>query len=102
VLGFVFAATGEFRQLAMLSSASYLLIYFGVAISVIRFRFAKDSEKPHFKNPGGFLVPFVTIVAIIWILSNLPAYELKGMAVFITTISLIYIVIRLVGRKSAN
>ena len=38
ILGFVFASTGEFRQLAMLSSASYLLIYLGVAISVIRFR----------------------------------------------------------------
>jgi APA family basic amino acid/polyamine antiporter len=30
ILGFLFASLGEFKQLAMLSSASYLLIYLGV------------------------------------------------------------------------
>ena len=37
-LGFIFASAGEFKQLAMLSSASYLLIYLGVVLSVIKFR----------------------------------------------------------------
>jgi APA family basic amino acid/polyamine antiporter len=102
ILGFIFASTGEFRQLAILSSASYLLIYLGVAISVIRFRFSKKGEETHYKNPGGILVPVITILAIIWILSNLPANELTGMALFISVISFIYIVIRLVGRKSSS
>jgi amino acid transporter len=102
ILGFAFASTGEFRQLAMLSSASYLLIYIGVAISVIRFRFSKNSDGTHYRNPGGILVPVITIFSIIWILSNLPKGELTGMALFIAVISLIYIVIRLVGRKSSS
>ncbi|HBZ20184.1 MAG TPA: amino acid permease [Bacteroidales bacterium] len=102
ILGFAFASTGEFRQLAMLSSASYLLIYLGVAISVIRFRFSKNSDKTYYRNPGGILVPVITTFSIIWILSNLPKDELTGMAFFIAVISLIYIVIRLVGRKSSS
>jgi amino acid transporter len=99
ILGFVFASAGEFRQLAMLSSASYLLIYLGVAISVIRFRFAKNSEKAHYMNPGGILIPVITIIAIIWILSNLPANELTGMAIFIFIISLIYKIMRIIDLK---
>lgn len=102
LLGFVFASTGEFRQLAMLSSASYLLIYLGVAFSVIRFRYSKNGEKTHYRNPGGILVPVVTILAITWILSNLPVDELTGMALFIAVISLFYIVIKLAERKSSS
>ena len=33
-LGFLFSSVGEFKQLAMLSSASYLLIYLGVVLSL--------------------------------------------------------------------
>ena len=50
-LGFIFAAAGEFKQLAMLSSASYLLIYLGVVLSAIRFRIAgRDDEGSYIRR----------------------------------------------------
>ena len=36
-----FLPLGEFKQLAMLSSASYLLIYLGVVLSLIKFRISR-------------------------------------------------------------
>ena len=56
-LGFLFASIGEFKQLAMLSSASYLLIYLGVVLSVIKFRIGRHAEEGSYRIPGGFFVP---------------------------------------------
>ncbi len=53
-LGFIFASIGEFKQLAMLSSASYLLIYLGVVLSVIKFRLTGNKEPGLYKVPGAY------------------------------------------------
>ncbi len=71
-LGFIFASTGEFKQLALLSSASYLLIYLGVVLSVIRFRHAGKTEERSYKIPGGYFIPGLSALVIIWMLSNIP------------------------------
>jgi amino acid transporter len=71
-LGFIFASTGEFKQLAMLSSASYLLIYLGVVLSVIKFRITRSIKEDSYHIPGGYFVPGLSVVVIIWVLSNLP------------------------------
>ncbi len=90
VLGFIFSAVGEFKQLAMLSSASYLLIYLGVILAMARFRMKKSYEKVSYRVPGGYLVPVISMLTIIWLLSNLPMKELFSMAVFIMLLTLIY------------
>jgi APA family basic amino acid/polyamine antiporter len=101
LLGFLFSATGEFKQLAMLSSASYLLIYLGVVLALIRFRIQKGSKKPAYKVPGGFVIPIISIITIIWVLSNLPGRELLAMAVLIMILTGIYLVFKItVNRKS--
>jgi amino acid transporter len=91
-LGFIFASAGEFKQLAMLSSASYLLIYLGVILALIRFRIMDSGEKEHYRVPGGYIIPGISILTIIWVLSNLPLMELGAMAIFIAVLSLIYFV----------
>lgn len=101
-LGFIFASTGEFKQLAMLSSASYLLIYLGVVLSVIKFRFSNQLEKGLFKLPGGYMIPVITALVIVWVLSNLPSNELIGMLIFIVVISLAYVIMRLIDLNSAK
>ncbi|MBA4321634.1 MAG: amino acid permease, partial [Odoribacter sp.] len=99
-LGFIFASLGEFRQLAMLSSASYLIIYFGVVLAVLKFRITKSMEKQgSYRIPGGLLIPVVSALAIIWVLSNLPLNEIKGMLIFIAIVSAIYVVFRAFSRK---
>ena len=93
-LGFIFASIGEFRQLAMLSSASYLLIYLGVVLSLIKFRIYKGNDDGSYKIPGGYIIPGFSAVVIIWVLSNLPFAELGAMAIFILLLTAIYFIIK--------
>jgi L-asparagine transporter-like permease len=89
-MGFIFAGIGEFRQLAMLSSASYLLIYLGVVLALIWFRIKKPGEKFNYKVPGGYFIPILSILTIIWVLSNLPFRELGAMTLFIIILTVLY------------
>jgi APA family basic amino acid/polyamine antiporter len=98
-LGFIFASVGEFKQLAMLSSASYLLIYLGVVVSLIKFRITTRNEEGSYIIPGGFLVPGVSALVILWVLSNLPLKELGAMALFILILTVIYFTIKLFVNK---
>jgi len=98
-LGFIFASTGEFKQLAMLSSASYLLIYLGVILALIRFRIIGSGEKEHYRIPGGYLIPGISILTIIWVLSNLPFKELGAMAIFVAILTVVYFVYGFVRKE---
>jgi APA family basic amino acid/polyamine antiporter len=98
LLGFIFASTGEFKQLAMLSSASYLLIYLGVVLSVIKFRRAKLVKEGSYSIPGGYFVPAFSAIVIIWVLSNLPLRELGAMVIFILVLTLVFFMLKLGGR----
>jgi amino acid transporter len=100
LLGFIFASTGEFKQLAMLSSASYLLIYLGVVLSVIKFRFTGGIEEGSYKIPGGYFVPGLSVVVILWLLSNLPIRELGAMLIFLSILTSIYFSLQLFGNKT--
>jgi APA family basic amino acid/polyamine antiporter len=97
-IGFIFASIGEFKQLAMLSSASYLLIYLGVVLSVIKFRIIKRTEEGSYSIPGGYFVPGLSAVVIIWVLSNLPLRELGAMVIFILMLTLIFFILKLTGK----
>lgn len=94
-LGFIFASIGEFRQLAMLSSASYLIIYLGVALSVIKLRYSDNSIRGRKRITRVFILPVITSAGIIWVLSNLPGNELTGMVVFIGILSLAWVLLRM-------
>ena len=98
LFGFIFASIGEFKQLAMLSSASYLLIYLGVVLSVIKFRITRSKVEGAYNIPGGYLVPGISVVVIIWVLSNLPVKELGAMSVFVSLLTVAYFLIKLLRR----
>jgi len=100
-LGFIFASTGEFKQLAMLSSASYLLIYLGVILALIRFRIKNYGEKDQYRVPGGYLIPGISILTIIWVLSNLPLIELGAMTIFIIILTVAYFIYGLIRKDRA-
>lgn len=89
-----FSITGGFKQLAILSTSSVLLIYLGVALSVIKLRMKNNTDTPSFKIPGGYIVPVTSIIIIIWFLTNLAIKEVIGMAIFIALLSLIYFVLK--------
>lgn len=99
LLGFVFASIGEFKQLAMLSSASYLLIYLGVVLSLVKFRIKGLSEKGSYSIPGGYIIPTISAMVILWLLSNLPLKELGAMLVFILILTMVYFAIKFFVKK---
>jgi basic amino acid/polyamine antiporter, APA family len=91
ILGFLFAAFGGFKQLAILASASILLIYLGVVLATLKLRKtnAEKTEKT-FRAPGGMAIPLAAAGTILWLLSGLQKQELTGIVIFLLIISVIY------------
>lgn len=97
---FIFSISGGFRELAVLSSGSLLLIYLGVVLSMVKLRYKKGGASDGFKTPGGLIFPLIAISAIVWLLSHLPQNEIIANLIFIILVSVIYFVMRyLKGRK---
>jgi amino acid transporter len=88
--GCILALAGEFEQLAILSSASMLLIYLGVTFSLIKLRNNDKYNGDSFKAPGGYLVPAIAILTILWLLSNLSSKEQIGIAIFIAVLTVVF------------
>ena len=93
-LGCFFAIVGEFKQLAILASSSVLLIYLGVALATIKLR-SKPATGHQFKIYGGYTIPILAIITIIWFLSSLGLNEKIGIAVYIIILTVIYFGLKL-------
>lgn len=89
-LGFTLATIGGFRQLAVIAASSVLLVYFGVSLSVIGLRRKKDLDNGGFKIPFGYTVPILSACIILFFLSNLPEFEIRGMLTLIAVLTAIY------------
>jgi L-asparagine transporter-like permease len=94
------AVSGGFKQLAIIASASSLLLYLGVVLSTIKLRRMKahDTQKG-FRVPGGVMIPLIAAAAIIWLLSHLTKAELTGIGIFILAFSVIYFVMKRLKKK---
>lgn len=100
LLDFIFAVTGGFKQLAIIASASLLIIYLGVVLAVIKFRLTRQvSAENTFRLPFGLLIPFIAVVAILWFLSNLQKDEWMGIGVALLLLSGIYALVKMSGRR---
>lgn len=94
-----FALSGTFEPLAIVASGSILIIYLGVCLATIRFRLRDGAPKPQeFSIPGGYLVPVLSCLVIVWLLSRLTAEEAVGLGVLCAASVAIY-AIRLGYRK---
>jgi amino acid transporter len=92
-IGFVLASIGGFKQLAVIASASMLLMYLGVVLSVIRLRRIQPDDDAAFKIPGGMAVPLLAAITILFFLFNLTNFEKVGLLIFIGVLSFVYAVI---------
>jgi basic amino acid/polyamine antiporter, APA family len=99
-LGFLFAISGGFKQLATIASTAVLITYLGVVLASIKLRKKNmaTTEKT-FSVPGGIIVPLLATAGIIWLLSNLTKPELTGIAIFIIVFSVIYLIIYQIKKK---
>ncbi|MEO6819339.1 MAG: amino acid permease [Ginsengibacter sp.] len=95
ILIFIFSIAGGFQQLAILASASILLIYLAVILATIKLRLKKqDSTEKTFRMPGGLIIPFIGIASIIWLLTSLGKWEILSTIIFIAIVSVIYLVMK--------
>lgn len=101
-LGCFVSVTGEFRQLAILSTSSVLMIYLGVALAVIKLRMTNQPGSSTFKVRGGLLIPILSVVIIIWFLTNLTLKESTAMLFFIALLSLVYYILKLLKLNKSN
>lgn len=90
-LGFLFATFGGFEQLAIMSSAAILLVYMGVALSVLVLRKRdKGNVKNTYQAPLGFVIPVLAVLIILAVLSNLSTNEFLVFGIFIGVLSVVY------------
>ncbi len=101
LLSCIVSSSGGFRQLAIISSSSMLIIYVGVVLSVIKFRFTSTKESyTGFRMPGHITIPLIALVTIIWFLSHLKNEEVVGISVFAGILVIIYIIRSIINRFS--
>lgn len=94
------AATGSFRQLALLAVAGTLVMYLVVCLGVLRLRAKGVAEAgTPFVAPGRSLVPLAAAAMTVWLLSTLAWRELGAGAAFIAVSAAIFIIR---GRKPAS
>jgi len=100
---FIVAVSGGFKQLAILASAAILLIYLAVIFSTIKLRSVKQiSLEKTFKIPGGLVIPFIGIAAIVWLLFSLSKIEILATALFITSVSIVYVLMKKFKKTNYN
>ncbi|WP_299552899.1 APC family permease [Seonamhaeicola sp.] len=100
IIGFILAATSSFKTLAVIASSAMLLVYLGVALSVIKLRRSQKKHDTAFKIPGGFTVPVLSVIIILYFLSNISAKEMIGTTIFIGVLSLIFLIIKVASKRT--
>ncbi len=100
---FLFSVSGGFKQLAILASCALLLVYLSVILSTLKLRTKKNvgTEKA-FKAPGGLLIPFIAISAIVWLLAHLSLKEILSTIIFIAAIGIVYFLMKLFQKKKVT
>ena len=88
---FIMAISGGFKTLAILSSSAVLIIYLGVVLAMFKSRLKPDLTNPTmFKVPGGLLVPILSLIVLIWVLSYVPFNEYMAIGIFFIVTTLFY------------
>ena len=97
---FILSVSAGFQQLAILASASILLIYLSVILATIKLR-AKTAinDEKTFKIPGGLAIPILGIVSIIWLLFSLSRQEMYSTVLFIAVVAGIYFGMKRLQKK---
>ncbi len=92
---FIFSIAGGFKQLAILASAAILIIYLAVILATLKLRKTKRAiAEKAFRMPGGLIIPFIGIAAIVWLLTSLSKWEIGSTLIFIAVICMIYFMMK--------
>lgn len=98
---FLVSISGGFKQLAILASSAILIIYLTVLLAMVKLKMKKQhTVEQGFIVPGGFLVPFIAILGILWMLSHLTDTEIFSTFFFIGVVCVIYFLMAVLPRKA--
>jgi len=99
-LGFGFSIAGGFKGLAIISSASTLLIYLGISLATIKLKSSKSNKKNDgFKVPGSYLIPIISSTTIVWLLSKLSQEKIFIFIGALVILSLVFFMVKLFSKK---
>jgi basic amino acid/polyamine antiporter, APA family len=101
-LDFIFSISGGFKQLAVIASASLLVVYLGVVLATIKLRLQETDKNNAFRLPFGITIPVLAALSIIWFLSNLAKKEITSLLIFLSVLSLIYLIIEFLKKRNNN
>jgi amino acid transporter len=88
-----FALTGAFKPLAVVASGSILLVYLGVSLATIRLRIRDGKPGPgKFSVPGGYAIPVLSCLVIVWLLLRLTWEEASGLGMLCGAAALLYVI----------
>jgi APA family basic amino acid/polyamine antiporter len=79
-LMFLLAATGGFKRLAVLSSASILCVYLAICLGALNLRYTRKREPGAFRAPGGPTVGILGSAVVIWLLCHSTHAEVGALA----------------------
>lgn len=87
----ILASVGEFKQLALISSSATLIIYLAVILATIKVRYKEKNSYPEsFKIPGGYIIPILASVVVLWFLSHITLNEIVALLSFFIVASIYY------------
>jgi len=101
-LDFIFSISGGFKQLAIIASASLLVVYFGAVAATIKLRLQETTKSKGFRLPFGVGIPVLAALAILWFLSNLALKEITSLVIFLAILSVLYLLIVFFGKRNNN
>ena len=90
--GFIMATLGSFEKLAVIATGAILFQYLGVSLAVIKLRVTQKTKPGEFKIPGGFIVPILSSLIIIYFLSKMTLTEAIGTLIFTGFLTIVYLV----------
>jgi basic amino acid/polyamine antiporter, APA family len=79
-LMFLLAATGGFKHLAVLSSASILCVYLAICLGALKLRYTRKREPGAFRAPGGPLIGILGSAVVIWLLWHSTKVEVSALS----------------------
>jgi len=89
---FIMAISGGFKTLAVLASSATLIIYLGVVLAMFKSRLKPDlANPPMFIVPGGLLVPILSLIVLVWVLSYVPLNEFIAIGIFLIATAIFYL-----------
>ena len=103
-IALVLSLTSTFASLAIMANVAALLLYIICCAAAWELmRRNVRTETPPFTFPGAWIVPILSLIAIVWILSHATAWEFEvNGAVFLVGSTLYFIQKIVRGRKTAS